>query len=363
MLLLSPAGLHLLFKCCLEGWEAPNQCWHPMQRRLCLNVLLMLVQTQLVSWGSPCCCSFPNEKRSVKAGALVRPVLETTSKNRPCQQNIKPDVDYLWNHMQGLMWRWICQMWMAKWLVWPCFLLSPAPGRCSAMKQSIHPQQRWPGDGAASGSAVQMLALLPGSPVPRLLPRRTVGTAWAVQVLKRWAGKCSQAFHLLSPAQGTLLACKVGSGQECSQRGVPRGLQRGRNCQMVNGTSSLGTLASRWAAQRMFLSEPSYSRTWEGRSCTGARGMEAEAVGRRECFSISSFTLVWRRGADGGKVRLKRVLDLMWLLVLSTITARPPLLGWGIVCWLPGIALGDCQGFVCERLLLHTTGMPGEFLP
>lgn len=89
------AGPGLQFTRQLESWKVPNKLLHPMQRCLCLNALLTLVQIQVMNWGSLCCCSFPKEKHSVRAGALVRPVLKTISKNRQCQQTIRPDIGYL----------------------------------------------------------------------------------------------------------------------------------------------------------------------------------------------------------------------------------------------------------------------------
>lgn len=81
---------------------------------------------------------FSDEKHSVQPGALVRLVLKTTTENKPWQQNIKPDIAYLWNHTQVWLQLSLSNVHgkMAGVVTFPDV---PSPGHCGAVKQSIHP--------------------------------------------------------------------------------------------------------------------------------------------------------------------------------------------------------------------------------
>ena len=64
---------------------------------------------------------------------------------------------------------------------------------------------------------------------------------------------------LLSPAWGTLLARKVGGGQEWSQTSTV--CTEAGTAGWLRAAGAAGTLASRGAAQKLFLPGSSYSRT------------------------------------------------------------------------------------------------------
>lgn len=116
-------------------------------------------------------------------------------------------------------------------------------------------------------------------------------------------------------AWGILLARKLGGGQEWSQTSMVC-----RSCWLANGS-----LASHGAAQKMFLSGSSNSRTCGGLGgpFTGARGLLAGAVGRRKLFRISGLSLVWGRDADVGKARPKRALDPPGSLLVTQHETQP----------------------------------------
>lgn len=73
--------------------ESPKQVFIPQAEMPFLKCSPAAGPNPACELGGPCCHS--NEKHSVQAGALVRLVLKTTTENKPCQHNIKPDIDYL----------------------------------------------------------------------------------------------------------------------------------------------------------------------------------------------------------------------------------------------------------------------------
>lgn len=66
----------------------------------------------------------------------MRPGLSTTSKNRPCQQNIKPDAGYLQNHTRGLTLSRVCPMQNGRCDHISCRPQAPGAGRHEAEHSS-----------------------------------------------------------------------------------------------------------------------------------------------------------------------------------------------------------------------------------